>query len=59
MSLEEATFWMFEYLPKWREDNPGKLAPELTDGNPVARDIARAIKVVERYKQNLADKGDV
>lgn len=56
MSLEEATFWMFEYLPKWREDNPGKLAPELTDGNPVARDIARAIEIVKRHKQQLLDR---
>lgn len=59
MSLEEATYWMYNYLPRWREENPGKLAPELTDGNPYARNIARAIQVVRNYKIQLQKKDNV
>ncbi|MBD5353432.1 MAG: DEAD/DEAH box helicase family protein [Bacteroides sp.] len=59
MPLEEATLWMYTYLPKWREENPGKIAPEITDSDPIARRIARAIEVVKNYRQNLMEKQNV
>ena len=41
-----------KYLPKWREDNPGKVKPEITDGDPLARRIAMAIEHLRQLKRN-------
>lgn len=59
LTLEEATFMMYKYLPIWRKENPGKLSPELTDGDPHARKIAMAIEVVKNYKRNLLKSRNV
>lgn len=49
---EEAILLFRKYLPKWREANPGKLAPELTDPDPTARRIAMAIERIRQLKRN-------
>lgn len=49
---EEAILLFKKYLPKWREENPGKVAPELTDPNPTARRIAIAIERIRQLKRN-------
>ena len=49
---EEAILLFKKYLPKWREENPGKLAPELTDPDPTARRIAMAIERIRQLKRN-------
>lgn len=49
---EEAILLFRKYLPKWREDNPGKTAPELTDPDPTARRIAMAIERIRQLKRN-------
>ena len=59
LSVEEATFIMYKYLPKWREENPGKLVPEITDGDPHARRIAMAVEKMKEYKRNLLKQGNV
>lgn len=48
---EEAILLFTKYLPKWREENPGKTAPELTDGDPTARRIAMAIEHLRELKR--------
>lgn len=48
---EEAILLFTKYLPKWREENPDKTAPELTDGNPTARRIAMAIEHLRELKR--------
>lgn len=48
---EEAIFFFTKYLPKWREENPGKVKPEITDGDPTARRIAMAIKHLRNLKR--------
>ena len=48
---EEAVLLFTKYLPKWREENPGKTAPELTDGDPTARRIAMAIEHLRELKR--------
>lgn len=48
---EEAILLFTRYLPKWREENPGKTAPELTDGDPAARRIAMAIEHLRELKR--------
>ncbi len=48
---EEAILLFTKYLPKWREENPGKAAPELTDGDPTARRIAMAIEHLRELKR--------
>ncbi len=53
MTVEEATLLMFKYLPIWRKENPGKLVPELTDGDPHARRIAMAVEKMKEYKRTL------
>lgn len=56
-SDEEAILLFTKYLPKWREENPGKTKPELTDGDPLARRIAMAIEHLRQLKRNkLAQK---
>ncbi len=59
LTVEEATLLMFKYLPKWREENPGKLVPEITDGDPHARRIALAVERMKEYKRNLLKQGNV
>lgn len=49
---EEAILLFKKYLPKWREENPGKVAPELTDPDPTARRIAMAIERIRQLKRN-------
>ena len=49
---EEAILLFTKYLPKWREANPGKTKPELTDGDPLARRIALAIEHLRQLKRN-------
>ena len=54
---EEAILLFTKYLPKWREENPGKVKPEITDGDPLARRIAMAIEHLRNLKrQKLAQK---
>lgn len=48
---EEAILLFTKYLPKWREDNPGKTQPLLTDGDPLARRIAKAIEHLRNLKR--------
>lgn len=48
---EEAILLFTKYLPKWREENPGKTAPQLTDGDPAARRIALAIEHLRNLKR--------
>lgn len=48
---EEAILLFTKYLPKWREENPGKTAPQLTDGDPTARRIALAIEHLRNLKR--------
>lgn len=49
---EEAILLFTKYLPKWREENPGKTKPEITDGDPLARRIAMAIEHLRQFKRN-------
>lgn len=49
---EEAILLFNKYLPKWREQNPGKIKPEITDGDPLARRIAMAIEHLRQLKRN-------
>ncbi len=52
---EEAILLFTKYLPKWRDENPGKIKPEITDGDPTARRIAMAIEHLRQLKrQKLA-----
>ncbi|MBD5232593.1 MAG: DEAD/DEAH box helicase family protein [Bacteroidales bacterium] len=54
---EEAILLFTKYLPKWREENPGKVKPEITDGDPLARRIAMAIEHLRNLKrQRLAQQ---
>ncbi len=48
---EEAILLFTKYLPKWREENPGKDKPEITDGDPTARRIAMAIEHLRNLKR--------
>ncbi|MBD5213083.1 MAG: ATP-dependent helicase [Bacteroidales bacterium] len=48
---EEAILLFRKYLPKWREENPGKIKPEITDGDPLARRIAMAIEHLRILKR--------
>ncbi|MBD5201328.1 MAG: ATP-dependent helicase [Bacteroidales bacterium] len=48
---EEAILLFRKYLPKWREENPGKTKPEITDGDPLARRIAMAIEHLRNLKR--------
>ncbi|MCH5319900.1 MAG: DEAD/DEAH box helicase family protein [Paramuribaculum sp.] len=48
---EEAILYFTRYLPKWREENPGKSQPLLTDGDPLARRIAKAIEHLRNLKR--------
>lgn len=52
LTNEEAILLFTKYLPKWREENPGKTKPEITDGNPLARRIAMAIEHLRQLKRN-------
>lgn len=52
MADEEAILLFTKYLPKWREENPGKTKPEITDGDPLARRIAMAIEHLRQLKRN-------
>lgn len=49
---EEAILLFTKYLPKWREENPEKTRPELSDGDPLARRIAMAIEHLRQLKRN-------
>ena len=49
---EEAILLFNKYLPTWREQNPGKIKPEITDGDPLARRIAMAIEHLRQLKRN-------
>ncbi len=49
---EEAILLFTKYLPKWREENPGKVKPEITDGDPLARRIAMSIEHLRQLKRN-------
>ncbi len=49
---EEAILLFTKYLPKWREENPGKVKPEITDGDPLTRRIAMAIEHLRQLKRN-------
>ena len=54
---EEAILLFTKYLPKWCEENPGKVKPEITDGDPLARRIAMAIEHLRNLKRKkLAQK---
>lgn len=48
---EEAILLFSKYLPKWREEHPGKTVPELTDTDPLAHRIALAIEHLRKVKQ--------
>lgn len=48
---EEAILLFTKYLPKWREENPGRDKPEITDGDPMARRIAMAIEHLRNLKR--------
>lgn len=48
MNLEEAVFYFKHYMPRWREENPGKEKPLPTDAEPMARTLARAIEIITR-----------
>lgn len=48
MNLEEAVFYFKHYMPRWREENPGKKKPLPTDAEPMARTLARAIEIITR-----------
>lgn len=48
---EEAILLFKKYLPKWLEENPGKTQPLLTDGDPMARRIAKAIEHLRNLKR--------
>ncbi len=48
---EEAILLFTKFLPKWREENPGKSKPEITDGDPTARRIAMAIEHLRNLKR--------
>lgn len=48
---EEAILLFTKYLPKWREEHPGKDKPEITDGDPTARLIAMAIEHLRILKR--------
>ena len=48
---EEAILLFTKYLPKWRDENPGKSKPEITDGDPLARRIAMAIEHLRQLKR--------
>ena len=50
---EEAILLFTKYLPKWREENPGKKKPEITDGDPLARRIAMAIEHLRQLRRNI------
>lgn len=50
---EEAVLLFKKYLPKWREENPGKDKPEITDGDPTARRIAMAIEHLRNLKRRI------
>lgn len=52
MTDQEAILLFTKYLPKWREENPGKAKPEITDGDPLARRIALAIEHLRQLKRN-------
>lgn len=57
LTTEEAILLFTKYLPKWREEHPGKTKPELTDGDPLARRIAMAIEYLRQLKrQKLAEQ---
>lgn len=57
LTNEEAILLFTKYLPKWREEHPGKTKPELTDGDPLARRIAMAIEHLRQLKrQKLAEQ---
>lgn len=51
LTYEEAILLFRKYLPKWREEHPGKTAPLLTDGDPAARRIALAIEHLRDLKR--------
>lgn len=54
---EEAILLFRKYLPKWREEHPGKSAPELTDSDPTSRRIALAIEHLRNLKRRkLAER---
>lgn len=53
---EEAILLFLKYLPKWREENPGKTKPDITDGDPLARRIAMAIEHLRQLKRNKLAK---
>lgn len=59
LTLEEATYVMYKYLPIWRNENPGKLVPEITDSDPHARRIAMAVEVIRNYKRQLLKQKNV
>lgn len=48
---EEAILLFTKYLPKWRDENPSKSKPEITDGDPLARRIAMAIEHLRQLKR--------
>lgn len=48
---EEAILLYKKYFPKWREENPGKKEPQITDGDPTARRIAMAIEHLRQIKR--------
>ena len=50
LTVEEAILLYKKYLPKWREEHPGKARPEITDGDPLARRIAMAIEYLIRLR---------
>lgn len=56
ISDEEAILLFKKYLPKWRAEHPGKVAPELTDSDPTARRIAMAIERIRQLKRNKLAK---
>ena len=56
ISNEEAILLFKKYLPKWRAEHPGKVAPELTDSDPTARRIAMAIERIRQLKRNKLAK---
>lgn len=51
LTEQEAILLFKKYLPKWREEHPGKLKPEISDTNPTAHKIAMAIEYLKQLKR--------
>lgn len=51
MSDDEAVFMYKTYLPRWRDEHPGKTAPDIADTDPLAHRLAVAIERLRRIRE--------